>query len=71
MRALLQYLFNIVVLNKVEIRFVPANKRSAMVAEKLAFRTEGIIRQAVVRNGMLEDLVVTGLLKAEWQQRQQ
>ncbi len=68
---LLNYLFSTVGLNKVEIRFVAANKRSAIVAGKLGFRTEGIIRQAFIRNGMLEDLVVTGLLKTEWQQQQQ
>ena len=53
-------------LNKLEIHFVEGNKRSARVAESLGFRVEGVLRQAVVRNGLLEDLVITGLLKDEW-----
>lgn len=69
--ALLSYLFKGVGLNKAEIRFVVANARSASVAHRLGFTTEGILRQATLRNGMLEDLVVTGMLKTEWLQRQQ
>jgi len=69
--ALLTYLFKEVGLNKAEIRFAVANARSASVAQRLGFTTEGIIRQAALRNGMLEDLVVTGMLKTEWLQRQQ
>lgn len=69
--ALLHYLYKEVGLNKVEIRFVTANKRSAAVAQRLGFRTEGIIRQAFLRNGMLEDLAVTGMLKTEWAHRHQ
>jgi ribosomal-protein-serine acetyltransferase len=60
------YLFEKVGLNKVEIRFVPANKRSAGVAARLGCKVEGVIRQCIMRNGMPEDLVVTGLLKSEW-----
>jgi ribosomal-protein-serine acetyltransferase len=60
------YLFNVSGLNKIEIHYVAANKKSAEVARKAGFRLEGIIRQSTMRNGMPEDLVITGLLKAEW-----
>ncbi|MBX2905050.1 MAG: GNAT family N-acetyltransferase [Taibaiella sp.] len=69
--ALLDYLFEAVGINKAEIRFVVANKRSAALANRLGFKTEGILRQSFIRNGMVEDLVVTGILKSEWMQRQQ
>jgi ribosomal-protein-serine acetyltransferase len=69
-RGLVAYLFGTIGLNKIEIHFVPANKRSAVIAEQLGFRVEGVLRQRVLRNGMLEDLVVTGLLKEEWKTRQ-
>lgn len=62
----LRFLFEKTGLNKVEIHFVPANIRSAHVANRLGFKVEGVIRQGVLRNGMLEDYVVTGLLKSEW-----
>lgn len=60
------FLFDNLGLNKIEIHFVPANKRSAKVAEKLGCKIEGVIRQSIMRNGMPEDIVVTGLLKSEW-----
>lgn len=69
-RGLVEYLFVTIGLNKIEIHFVPANKRSAAIAEQLGFRVEGVLRQRVLRNGRVEDLVVTGLLKAEWKNQQ-
>ncbi len=62
----ISFLFEQLGLNKVEIHFEPKNKRSAKVADKLGFKIEGVIRQAIMRNGMPEDLVVTGILKSEW-----
>ncbi len=66
LEGFIEYLFTITGLNKIEIHYVPANIRSAEVARKLGFRIEGIIRQSTIRNGMPEDIVVTGLLKSEW-----
>ena len=66
LKGFIGHLFSVAGLNKLEIHYVPANKRSAAVAQRLGFRLEGIIRQSVQRNGMTEDMVVTGLLKQEW-----
>lgn len=60
------YLFEKLSLNKIEIHFIPNNKRSAKIAASLGFKIEGVIRQSIMRNGMPEDMVVTGLLKSEW-----
>lgn len=60
------HLFDKIGVNKIEIRFVPANKRSARVAEGLGCKIEGVIRKSVMRNGMPEDIVVAGLLSSEW-----
>lgn len=62
------YLFSTVGLNKIEIHYVVANKRSGAVATRLGFVTEGLIRQSAMRNGIPEDVVVTGLLRHEWKQ---
>jgi ribosomal-protein-serine acetyltransferase len=62
----LHYLFDHVGLNKIELHYSPANSRSAKVAERLGFRLEGILRQSFSRNGIIEDLVITGMLKSEW-----
>ncbi|WP_276132684.1 GNAT family N-acetyltransferase [Polluticoccus soli] len=62
----IDFLFEKPGLNKIEIHFMPANKRSAKVAERLGCKVEGVIRQSYFMNGRLEDLVITGLLKTEW-----
>lgn len=64
--AFIRFLFEQAGLNKIEIHFVAQNKRSAALAEKLGFKTEGYLRQSILRNGMLADLVITGLLRSEW-----
>jgi ribosomal-protein-serine acetyltransferase len=67
----IDFLFSKTDLNKIEIHFVTANERSAKVAERLGFKIEGIIRQSFLRNGVAEDLVITGLLKSEWPKKSQ
>lgn len=61
----IDFLFDKIGLNKIEIHFLPANSRSAKVATRLGFKVEGVIRQSIMRNGLPEDMVVTGLLKSE------
>jgi len=65
----IEYLFDKIGLNKIEIHFLQANKRSAKVASKFGFRVEGIIRQSIMRNGMPHDVVIAGLLRDEWAAR--
>jgi len=60
------FLFQKAGLNKIEIHFIPENTRSAKVAEALGCKVEGIIRQSHLKNGKLEDIIITGLLKSEW-----
>jgi len=67
LQKFIDHLFSRIGLNKVEIRFVPANVRSAALAGRLGFRTEGIIRQSIMNNGLIDDLVVTGMLKKDWE----
>lgn len=62
----IDFLFEKIGLNKIEIHFIPSNTRSAKVAERLGCRVEGVIRQSHIRNGKPEDIVITGLLKSEW-----
>lgn len=64
--AFIDFLFDKLGLNKVEIQFMVNNKRSATVAEKAGFKVEGIIRQSYLMNGTYHDIVITGLLKKEW-----
>ncbi|XZF13502.1 GNAT family N-acetyltransferase [Chitinophagaceae bacterium MMS25-I14] len=65
----IDFIFDKLGMNKVEIHFMPHNKHSAAVAERLGARVEGVIRESHMFNGKLEDIVITGILKTEWQQR--
>ncbi len=66
LKVFIRFLFEKTNLNKIEIHFSTANKRSAKVAENLGAKIEGIIRQSAIRNGILEDVVISGILKSEW-----
>ncbi len=70
LKHFLQFLFGKLGLNKIEIHFVAANKRSAKVAERLGCQIEGILRQSAIRNGTIENVVIAGLLKSEWAAKQ-
>jgi ribosomal-protein-serine acetyltransferase len=66
LQEFIKFLFEKIGLNKIEIHFIPANKRSAKVASHLGCKIEGIIRQSIIRNGIAQDVVIAGLLKSEW-----
>jgi ribosomal-protein-serine acetyltransferase len=66
-QALLQYCFEKLRLNKIAIRFVLDNKRSAQIPIRLGFFKEGIIRKSDTLHGSLVDVVVMGLLRSEWE----
>jgi len=69
-RAIIDYAFNELDLNRVEIRAATTNKASRGVAEKLNFTQEGILREVEWVNGHFVDLVVYGMLKREWQMKE-
>lgn len=66
MQPFVNFLFDKLALNKIEVYFVAANKRSAKVAERMGCKVEGVLRQGAMRNGVIEDVVVAGLLRSEW-----
>jgi ribosomal-protein-serine acetyltransferase len=59
---LIQYAFDDLGLNRIEIRCSTENLRSAAIPERLGFRKEGVLRQVELRNGRLHDFSVYGLL---------
>ena len=65
----LDFLFDNVGLNKVELHFIQQNIRSAKVAERIGCKIEGLLRQSYLRHGQLEDLVIAGLLRSDWMQQ--
>ncbi|HEU5354359.1 MAG TPA: GNAT family protein [Actinocrinis sp.] len=66
-RALLQWAFDTLDLNRVQAEADTRNMASARVLEKLGFVLEGTLREDCVVNGDVSDSWVYGLLRRDWQ----
>lgn len=65
-RAMVNYAFNEVGMNRIEIRCATGNVRSCAIPERLGFNFEGIQRQAEWLYDHFADLKVYSLLASEW-----
>jgi len=65
-RALITFAFKKLRLNKIEIRFVLQNERSAQIPIRLGFTKEGILRHSAKLHGQYVDMVVMGVLREDW-----
>ncbi|MEP7256212.1 MAG: GNAT family protein [Ferruginibacter sp.] len=65
-KALINYGFTDLDLNRIEIKCATRNDKSRTIAEKLKFKQEGILRQAELLNGEFIDLYLYAMLKDEW-----
>ena len=65
-RALLQWAFDTLDLNRVQAETDTRNAASARVLEKLGFVREGTLREDCVVNGDVSDSWVFGLIRREW-----
>jgi RimJ/RimL family protein N-acetyltransferase len=66
-RAVLQWAFGTLDLNRVQAEADTRNAASARVLEKLGFVREGTLREDCVVNGEVSDSWVYGLLRREWE----
>jgi [ribosomal protein S5]-alanine N-acetyltransferase len=66
-RAVLQWAFDSLDLNRVQAEVDTRNAASARVLEKLGFVREGTLREVCVVNDDVSDSWVYGLLRREWQ----
>ena len=64
-RAMIEYAFDELEMNRVEIRFSTENTKSAAIPERLGFMREGLLRQADVLHGRAHDFLIYGLLADE------
>ena len=64
--ALIDYCFNNLGLNRIEIKCATENYKSAAIPERLKFTKEGVLRQAELVNGEFLDLNLYSMLKDEW-----
>jgi ribosomal-protein-alanine N-acetyltransferase len=66
LRALLDYGFHVLGLNRIEADIDPRNIASARVLEKLGFRKEGYMSERWIVQGEPADTVWYGLLRRHW-----
>ncbi|MDP4144946.1 MAG: GNAT family protein [Bacillota bacterium] len=66
LETLIQYTFNTLKLNKIEIQVAEENYKSKALPKKFGFKEEGIIRDAEWLNGKYVNHILFGLLKSEW-----
>ena len=65
-RALIEYLFSEIGLNRIQINCNVENRRSRAVPERLGFTLEGISREVEFLNGSFRDWAIYSLLRSEW-----
>lgn len=65
-KALINYVFNDLDLNRVEIRAAELNVKSRAIPERLNFVIEGTVRQAEWINDHYVDHVIYGILREDW-----
>ncbi|UCD75246.1 MAG: GNAT family N-acetyltransferase [Phycisphaerales bacterium] len=66
LRTLLRFCFEEINLNKVMLEVYSFNTPAIRCYEKLGFKTEGVLRQTLYRDGQYHDTVAMGMLRSEW-----
>lgn len=66
MQILVNFCFNEVNCNKIKLHVFSFNKAAIRCYEKTGFKTEGILREEIYRNGAYHDDIVMGILHSEW-----
>lgn len=64
-RRLIEFAFVGLGMNRIEIRCLAENVRSAAVASRLGFRQEAHLREYEIRNGRAHDYLTFGLLRSD------
>ena len=66
---LIEYGFQAMLLNRIELKTAVKNLKSQAIPNKLNFKKEGILRQAEFVNNEFVDLYIYSMLKEDWQAR--
>lgn len=62
---ILTYGFNELGLNRIEARINADNVASIRLHQKIGYRREGVLREAIYKNGRYKDVIVMSILKEE------
>lgn len=68
-QALIDYIFNDLKLNRIEIHCATGNLKSRSIPERLGFQPDGILRQTEWLYDHFTDHVVYSMLASEWKNR--
>jgi ribosomal-protein-serine acetyltransferase len=68
-KAMLDYAFDTMAFNRVEIYVSPGNAKSRAIPERLGFTNEGTLRKVEWLNDRFVDGVVYGMLREEWPEK--
>jgi len=71
MNLLLRHCFVTLNLNRVQLRVFSRNARARRTYEKVGFIEEGSLRQAGYKQGKYDDVIVMGILRSEWQSKEE
>ena len=63
--AMVDYAFDVLEINRVQLKAAAGNKKSQQVAERLGFKREGIERDGELHSCGYVDLIIFSLLKSE------
>lgn len=66
MQLLISFIFDQMNVNKVRLFVYSFNERALRSYEKCGFRTEGVMRQEIFRNGEYFDVIAMGILRCEY-----
>jgi len=64
---LIGFAFRELNLRRLQLTVFSYNTRAIALYEKLGFRREGVLREAILRDGQIYDIYCYGLLRREWQ----
>jgi ribosomal-protein-alanine N-acetyltransferase len=70
LKAILEYGFNDMNLNRIEACIGPGNFASLNLVKKYMFKQEGYLRQHYIKNNEIQDSLIFSLLKEEYEQSQ-
>ncbi|HSD13492.1 MAG TPA: GNAT family protein [Flavobacterium sp.] len=68
LKAVIDYGFKTMNLNRIEALIGPKNEASLRLVEKFNFTREGLLRQHYFKNNVMEDSVIYSLLRVEYNQ---
>jgi [ribosomal protein S5]-alanine N-acetyltransferase len=66
MRALIEFGWEHLKLNRVEVNIINGNQHTRNFLEKLGFKSEGVLRQRILKGGKYYDVHIFGLLRHEY-----